>query len=47
LSVSNFKKVKYFILEEFYRFIFLKFETPAGIADLTASAALDAVRLFA
>ena len=32
-----------FILEEFYRFKFLKFKTPAGIADLTASTASDAV----
>jgi hypothetical protein len=43
MSVSNFKKGKSVIFNEFYRFIFLKFETPPGIADLTASAASDAV----
>ncbi len=34
---------KLFIIKEFYRFIFLKFETPWGIADLTASTVSDAV----
>jgi hypothetical protein len=44
LSVSNFKKALfYLIFNEFFRFIFLKFETPRGIADLTASTASDAV----
>jgi hypothetical protein len=44
LSVSNFKKgAEYLIFNEFCRFIFLKFETPQGIADLTASTASDDV----
>jgi hypothetical protein len=34
---------KTFCTKEFYQFIFLKFETPRGIADLTASTASDAV----
>jgi hypothetical protein len=47
LSVSNYKKGKVFISMAFYLILFLKFETPRGIADLTASTALDAVRHFA
>ena len=44
LSVSNIKNGSFcLIFEEFCRFIFLKFETPPGIADLTASTASDAV----
>ena len=54
LGVSNFKNGLFFLIfSEFYRFIFLKFETlwaslsattqQVGIADLTASTALDAV----
>jgi len=53
MSVSNFQKGgKHFIFMEFYRFIFLKFETlwaslsatnqQVGIADLIASTASDA-----
>jgi hypothetical protein len=43
LIVSNFKRVgKLLNISEFYRLIFLKFETPPGIADLTASTASDA-----
>jgi hypothetical protein len=44
LSVSNLKNGKHLLfLKEFYRFKFLKFETPRGIADRVASAAPDAV----
>jgi len=43
LIVSNFKKDYFFLFDEFYRFLFLKFETPSGIADLTASTVSDAV----
>jgi hypothetical protein len=36
MIVSNFKNGSFFLkLNEFYRFIFLKFEPPSGIADLT------------
>jgi len=30
-------------INEFYRIIFLEFETPLGLADLTTSTASDAV----
>jgi hypothetical protein len=43
MSVSNFKNGKHLLFfKDFYRFIFIKFETPWGIADLTASTASDA-----
>jgi hypothetical protein len=43
LIVSNFKKDYFLYLMNFIVFYFLKFETPSGIADLTASTVLDVV----
>jgi hypothetical protein len=44
MSVSKFKKGSFnFIFNEFLGSIFLKFETPQGIADLTASTVSDAM----
>jgi hypothetical protein len=41
LSVSDFKKFNIY-LEGIVSFLFLKSETPQGLADFTASAVLDA-----
>ena len=42
MSVPNLKRENVFLFKEFCRFNFLNLE-PFGIADLTASAVLDAV----
>jgi hypothetical protein len=42
MTVSNFKKVEPLLFLRNFIFLILKFETPSGIADLTASTASDA-----
>jgi len=43
MSIPNFKNGGNVFFKEFHLFLFLKMEIPPGIADLTASTALDTV----